>query len=72
MTTTTSPATHRATCTACGALSALSPESGTDYAGRSIDASGPVTPRLAVILALPVLPALVWWTCGACDHNQRA
>ena len=63
--------THRATCTACAAVLILRPAQGVDHQGRPTDAVATVYGGGAWTPRLPVLPALVWYTCPACDAWQR-
>jgi hypothetical protein len=59
-------ATHRGECARCGAVSIIGPDTLTG-------ARATVSTRSAAIMALPVLTdATVWWTCGACDRDNRA
>ena len=62
--------THTTACAACNATIGLWPESGLDYDGRPTDAHAVVV-RGAAVASLPALPALVWFTCPACDAWQR-
>ena len=69
---TTTINTHRATCEGCACEVILRPAPAQDHVARPVDALATVVRPTRETRALPVLPALVWWTCPSCDTYQRA